>query len=313
MARWLWLGLVAVAAVAAAQPVVPEPVTPALRLGASAGVGVFAPGPQAYGDVEVRAGLRVGPRMTAYLRGAASAGEDFASVARLASYPPSSAGFWLVGANIEGETDGRGVFVAAGPQVGSGGWRHTPSAFADYPEQWVAEGLNFGAELRVGTNLSMGGPHFLRPALGLSFLLATDARHSSGGFGGGSVAQSSGMSVAVTLQLGYELELALRPEPARERDEPPVAEGTWSVHAGRSVGRRRVVVGVEAGYPGGARSRCSASPIGSTSASPPAVVTRRSRGFRTPDSRRGGSRWPRCTCTPRCACGWSTDGGPASG
>ncbi|MDX2014647.1 MAG: hypothetical protein SFW67_30895 [Myxococcaceae bacterium] len=205
-------------------PVAPEePVyKPGFRAGGSAGLGAFLPSPAmiSFHLFDLHAGAQITPMFGAYARlgYSASLGLSVSTNMGMVSGGVSGAGFWLIGANAELGL-GDHFFVAAGPQVGLGGWLRvggTVSTTGGGVTALSASGAMPGLNLKVGVGL--GQPNRLTKrrgqftiALDVSMLYATRVVDGSlmamGGENPGAaiaVNFSEALAIAPTLHLGYE-------------------------------------------------------------------------------------------------------------
>ena len=202
------------------RPVEAAPPPPSLgfRIGGSTGIGAFLPGPMiSFHLFDVQAGVQVNPMFGAYLRLGYSASIGFGVTAGPSggSVSVAGAGFWLIGANAELGL-GDAFFLAAGPQVGIGGWGRTRVAASDSGggvETIASAGAQPGLDLRLGVGLGPADPVTGRRkqftiALDVSLLYATNVVSASvmGGTQGASIAVgfSEALSVVPTLHLGYQ-------------------------------------------------------------------------------------------------------------
>ena len=190
------------------------------RIGGSAGLGAFVPGPQLYLHLfDLHAGIQVNPLFGAYIRFGRTAGVGFSVAASSsgASVGISASGFWLIGANAELGL-GDSFFIAAGPQVGIGGWasaKVVATSTSGEVQEVATTGAQPGLDFKIGFGFGGGGSHVKQErrrqvtlALDLSLLYATQVvtATASGSPSGAAVGVSFGdaLSIAPTLHLGYE-------------------------------------------------------------------------------------------------------------
>lgn len=208
------------AAAAPAPPVAPpaKPYQVGVRVGGSAGLGVWVPGPMiSFHLFDLHLGVQVMPMFAAYLRVGYSASVGFGISANSmgASVSASGAGMWLVGANAELGL-GDSFFIAAGPQVGFGAWGRTrvaANSSGGSVQAIVSQGAHPGADFKIGFALGQPNKQTGRRtqatiALDLSMLYATNVTEGTVG------ASSTGASVALnfteafavvpTLHVGFE-------------------------------------------------------------------------------------------------------------
>jgi hypothetical protein len=206
----------------AAPPPEEPPYKPGFRAGGSAGIGAFLPTPAmiSFHLFDLHAGAQIIPMFGAYARVGYSASIGFGLTTGMGSagVSLSGAGLWLIGANAELGL-GDSFFLAAGPQVGIGGWTRV-GAMATTTSggltTLVASGPMPGLNLKVGAGL--GQPNRLTKrrqqftiALDVSMLYATkvvdaSVMGSGGENPGASVAVNFTEAIAIvpTLHLGYE-------------------------------------------------------------------------------------------------------------
>ena len=240
--RWCVAGSVLVAALAFAQaptsapppaasvdaPVATPVAAPApeekapigLHIGASAGLGAFIPGPQVNLNLfDFHVGVQVNPMFGAYARVGRTAGVGFGVSAGAggASASVSASGFWILGANAELGL-GDSFFLAAGPQVGIGGWaamKAVATSTSGGVQAVATDGPQPGLDFKMGFGFGGGGSRVKQVRrsqvtlyLDLSLLYATrvvDASVSAGTQGASvSVSFSDALSIAPTLHVGYE-------------------------------------------------------------------------------------------------------------
>jgi hypothetical protein len=210
---------------AAAPTTTPDepPYKPGFRAGGAAGIGAFLPAPAmlSFHLFDLHAGAQITPMWGAYARVgySASIGFGISGGANGGSLSVSAAGLWLVGANAEvalGDT----FFIAAGPQVGLGGWTRVgvaASTTGGGVSALVASGPMPGLDVKLG--LGFGKPDRMTKrrgqftiALDLSMLYATNVVDANvmgmAGQGGASagvaVSFAEAFAIVPTLQLGYE-------------------------------------------------------------------------------------------------------------
>jgi hypothetical protein len=195
---------------------------PGFRAGGSVGIGAFLPAPAmiSFHLFDLHAGAQISPLFGAYARLGYSASLGFGVSTGMGGggVSLSGAGLWLIGANAELGL-GDAFFIAAGPQVGIGGWTRvgvTATTMSGALTTLVASGPMPGLNLKVGAGL--GQPNRLTQrrqqftiALDVSMLYATKVVDASVMGSGG---ENPGASIAVnftealaivpTLHLGYE-------------------------------------------------------------------------------------------------------------
>lgn len=190
------------------------------RGGASAGLGLFLPGPQfAWNLFSLHAGVQVNPMFGAYLRFAnsGSIGIGLGLSPTGGSVSLAASGFWLIGANAELSL-GDSFFLAGGPQVGLGGWGGAAveaGTSGGAIKEYAASGPMPGLDFKIGFATGGGGSRVKRAHGGrfviyvdVSMLYATKVVevNASGGTTGAaiSVGFSESLSIAPTIHLGYE-------------------------------------------------------------------------------------------------------------
>lgn len=205
-------------------PLKPEeaPYQPGFRAGGSVGLGAFLPAPAmlSFHLFDLHAGAQISPMFGAYARVGYSASLGFGLSTGMGGggVSVSGAGLWLIGANAELGL-GDNFFVAAGPQVGLGGWTRLglmATTSSGTVSALAASGPMPGLNLKVGVGL--GQPNRITKrrgqftiALDLSMLYATrvvDASlMGSGGENPGAniaVSFTEALAIVPTLHLGYE-------------------------------------------------------------------------------------------------------------
>ena len=203
-----------------APPVTPveKPYQMGVRIGGSAGLGAWIPGPMiSFHLFDLHGGIQVSPLFAAYLRVgySASAGIGIMANAMGASVSASGAGMWLIGANAELGL-GDSFFIAGGPQVGVGSWARTRVAAntsGGSVQAIVSSGAHPGFDFKIGFGLGQPNKQTKRRtqatiALDLSMLYATNVTEAmaSGGTTGASVGVnfSEAFAIVPTLHVGFE-------------------------------------------------------------------------------------------------------------
>jgi len=189
-----------------------------VRLGGSAGLGVWFPGPMvSFHPFDLHGGIQVSPMFAAYLRVgySASVGIGIMASSMGASVSASTAAMLLIGANAELGL-GDSFFIAAGPQVGVGAWARTRVAAntsGGSVQALVSNGAHPGADFKIGFGLGQPNKQTKRRtqatiALDLSMLYASNVTEASvaGGTGGASVALNftEAFAIVPTLHVGFE-------------------------------------------------------------------------------------------------------------
>lgn len=197
---------------------VEKPYQMGVRIGGSAGLGAWVPGPMiSFHLFDLHGGIQVSPLFAAYLRVgySASAGIGIMANAMGASVSASGAGMWLIGANAELGL-GDSFFIAGGPQVGVGSWARTRVAAntsGGSVQAIVSSGAHPGFDFKIGFGLGQPNKQTKRRtqatiALDLSMLYATNVTEAmaSGGTTGASVGVnfSEAFAIVPTLHVGFE-------------------------------------------------------------------------------------------------------------
>lgn len=197
---------------------VEKPYQMGVRIGGSAGLGAWVPGPMiSFHLFDLHGGIQVSPLFAAYLRVgySASAGIGIMANAMGASVSASGAGMWLIGANAELGL-GDSFFIAGGPQVGLGSWARTRVAAntsGGSVQAIVSSGAHPGFDFKIGFGLGQPNKQTKRRtqatiALDLSMLYATNVTEAmaSGGTTGASVGVnfSEAFAIVPTLHVGFE-------------------------------------------------------------------------------------------------------------
>ncbi|MDP1914800.1 MAG: hypothetical protein Q8L14_01055 [Myxococcales bacterium] len=197
---------------------VEKPYQMGVRIGGSAGLGAWVPGPMiSFHLFDLHGGLQVSPMFAAYLRVgySASVGIGIMANAMGASVSASAAGMWLIGANAELGL-GDSFFIAGGPQVGVGSWartRVTGNTSGGSVQAIVSSGAHPGFDFKIGFGLGQPNKQTKRRtqatiALDLSMLYATKVTEAmaSGGTTGASVGVnfSEAFAIVPTLHVGFE-------------------------------------------------------------------------------------------------------------
>jgi hypothetical protein len=195
-----------------------EPYKLGVRVGGSAGLGAWVPGPMlSFHLFDLHGGVQITPMFAAYLRVGynASIGLGIMASASGASVSASAAGMWLVGANAELGL-GDSFFIAAGPQVGVGAWARTRVAAntsGGSVQAIVSNGAHPGLDFKIGFGLGQPNRTTKRRtqatiALDLSLLYATNVTEGSIGAStsGAMIAVnfSEALAVVPTLHVGFE-------------------------------------------------------------------------------------------------------------
>jgi hypothetical protein len=206
-------------------PDVPDepPYKPGFRAGGAVGIGAFLPAPAmlSFHLFDLHAGAQITQMWGAYARVgySASIGFGISGGANGGAVSVSAAGLFLVGANAEvalGDT----FFIAAGPQVGFGGWTRVgvaASTTGGGVTALLATGPMPGLDVKVG--VGFGKPDRMTKrrgqftiALDLSMLYATNVvdanvmgmARQDGASAGIAVSFADAFAIVPTLQLGYE-------------------------------------------------------------------------------------------------------------